>query len=57
MLVLVVGREANQYSLSSTDANPRFKTSSKSILDTAAFNVTGSSGKFVVSTNENGLGL
>lgn len=52
-----VGSEANVYSLSSTDSNPRFKTSPKPILDTATLNVIGSCGKFVVSTNENGLGL
>ena len=52
-----VDSKANVCSLSSTDSNPRFKTSSKPILDTAALNVTGSCGKFVVSTNENGLGL
>lgn len=52
-----VGSEANVCSLSSTDSNPRFKTSPKPILDTATLNVIGSCGKFVVSTNENGLGL
>lgn len=52
-----VDSKANVCSLSSTDSNPRFETSTKPILDTVALNVTGSCGKFVVSTNENRLGL
>ena len=43
-------------SLLSTDPNSWFETSSP-IFNTTAVNIAGSSGEFVVSTNENGLGL
>ena len=44
-------------SLLSTDPNSWFETSSKPIFNTTTVNIAGSSGEFVVSTNENRLGL
>lgn len=45
------------FSLLLLDSNPRFKTSSKSIIHTAALHIVGSCGEFVVSTHENRFGF
>ena len=45
------------FSLLLLDSNPRFKTSSKSIIHTAALHIVGPCGEFVVSTHENRFGF